>query len=103
MNHAFRFFAVLTFALAGCPQMPSGSPAGESDGAQETTSADDWETWTAVGNEPGWQLRIAENLTMRREAEFLRLLEAVHHFDITDDGALRLHIADGATITARRE
>jgi heat shock protein HslJ len=38
-----------------------------------------------------------------QEREFLRLLAVVHRFDITDDGALLLHSADGATITARRE
>jgi heat shock protein HslJ len=38
-----------------------------------------------------------------QETEFLRLLEGAHHFDITDDGALVLHTADGATIKARRE
>ena len=32
MNHAFTFFAVLTFVLARCTQA-----AGESDGVQETT------------------------------------------------------------------
>jgi len=66
MIHALRFFAVLTFALAGCPQAPFESPVGESDGVPQTTSADDWETWTAVGNEPGWLLKIdAEELTLR--------------------------------------
>lgn len=38
-----------------------------------------------------------------QEREFLRLLATVQRFDITDDGALLLHSADGATITARRE
>jgi heat shock protein HslJ/uncharacterized lipoprotein YbaY len=38
-----------------------------------------------------------------QERQFLRLLEAVQRFDITDDGALVLHAADGGTIVARRE
>jgi uncharacterized lipoprotein YbaY/heat shock protein HslJ len=38
-----------------------------------------------------------------QERQFLRLLGAVQRFDITDDGALVLHAADGETIVARRE
>ena len=39
----------------------------------------------------------------RQEREFLRLLAAAHHFDITDDGALVIHTAEGETVSARRE
>lgn len=38
-----------------------------------------------------------------QEVEFLSLLEAVHYFDVSDDGALFLHTANGAIIKARRE
>jgi heat shock protein HslJ/uncharacterized lipoprotein YbaY len=38
-----------------------------------------------------------------QEREFLRLLEAVQRFDISDDGALVLHASDGNTIVARRQ
>ncbi len=38
-----------------------------------------------------------------QEREFLRLLESVARFDITDDGALVLQAADGGILTARRE
>jgi heat shock protein HslJ len=38
-----------------------------------------------------------------QEREFLRVLAAVNHFDITDDGALVLRTGDGETITARHE
>ena len=38
-----------------------------------------------------------------QEREFLRLLETVQRFDISDDGALVLHASDGNTIVARRE
>lgn len=38
-----------------------------------------------------------------QEREFLRVLADANRFDITDDGALLLHSANGETITARRE
>jgi uncharacterized membrane protein len=171
MKHAFRVFAVLTFGLAACAQMSSEPPAGGREVVQQAAAADDRETWTAVGNEPGWLLKIdAEKLMLHwnygeeeaalprpgpsvsadgrryvsrtdahdlrvdvtyricrdtmtgmtigntratrmacspaldsQETEFLALLEAVHYFDIADDGALFLHTGNGATIKARRE
>jgi hypothetical protein len=58
MKPAFRVFAVLTFGLAACVQMTSESPADGTDAVQEAAAADDREPWTAVGNEPGWLLKI---------------------------------------------
>ncbi|MEX2125276.1 MAG: YbaY family lipoprotein [Woeseia sp.] len=65
-------------------------------------------TWTlsgeglAVGQARGTLMACAPALD-GQEREFLRLLGAASHFDITDDGALVIRTADGETITARRE
>ncbi|HEX7038391.1 MAG TPA: META domain-containing protein [Pseudomonadales bacterium] len=53
--------------------------------------------------QPQATLMACASALNRQEQEFLRLLAAAHRFEISDDGALVIHAADGLTIEARRE
>lgn len=57
MSNAFRVCAILSLAVTACTQAPSPTPGLQAD-RQAATPADDWESWTAVGNEPGWILKL---------------------------------------------
>ena len=48
-------------------------------------------------------MRACSQAQMAQEGMFLELLRGVQRFEITREGALRLHAADGGTITARAE